>query len=126
MRKLQQRLRPFQPRLPRLVHASPALTRCLPARAPLQDKKRAEEERAKELADLFAMTIKQPKVPAGERWFESHAADACAWQGTKVAAGASDKQPKQPSLQLHAMSSAAALPPVLIRPPVRPGCCCGA
>ncbi|PRW34000.1 zinc finger CCCH domain-containing 11 [Chlorella sorokiniana] len=30
-----------------------------------KDKKKAEEERAKELADLFAMSIKQPKVPAG-------------------------------------------------------------
>lgn len=33
---------------------------------PLQDKKKAEEERAKELASLFATAIKQPKVPAGE------------------------------------------------------------
>jgi hypothetical protein len=32
----------------------------------LQDKKRAEEERQRELASLFAQSIKQPKVPAGE------------------------------------------------------------
>jgi hypothetical protein len=31
----------------------------------LQDKKAAEEARKKELAELFATTIKQPKVPAG-------------------------------------------------------------
>lgn len=31
-----------------------------------KDKKRAEEERAKELAELFALTIKQPKVPPGQ------------------------------------------------------------
>ena len=30
-----------------------------------QDKKKAEEERAKELAALFAQSIKQPKVPIG-------------------------------------------------------------
>lgn len=30
-----------------------------------QDKKKAEEARKKELADLFALTIKQPKVPVG-------------------------------------------------------------
>ena len=33
--------------------------------APLQDKKKLEEERQKELDDLFAVAIKQPKVPAG-------------------------------------------------------------
>ena len=32
---------------------------------PLQDKKKLEEERQKELDDLFAVAIKQPKVPAG-------------------------------------------------------------
>lgn len=37
----------------------------LPCCAVVQDKKKAEEERAKELADLFAMSIKQPKVPPG-------------------------------------------------------------
>ncbi len=31
----------------------------------LQDKKKAEAERAKELAELFAVAIKQPKVPVG-------------------------------------------------------------
>jgi hypothetical protein len=31
----------------------------------LQEKKAAEEARKKELAELFATTIKQPKVPAG-------------------------------------------------------------
>lgn len=31
----------------------------------MQDKKKAEAERAKELAELFAVAIKQPKVPAG-------------------------------------------------------------
>jgi hypothetical protein len=31
----------------------------------LQEKKAAEEARKKELAELFAATIKQPKVPAG-------------------------------------------------------------
>lgn len=30
-----------------------------------QDKKEAEERRKKELAELFAQAIKQPKVPAG-------------------------------------------------------------
>ncbi len=30
-----------------------------------QDKKKAELERQKELAELFAVAIKQPKVPAG-------------------------------------------------------------
>ena len=33
----------------------------------LQDKKKAELERQKELAELFAVAIKQPKVPAGEQ-----------------------------------------------------------
>ena len=31
-----------------------------------QDKKKAEAERQKELAELFAVAIKQPKIPAGE------------------------------------------------------------
>ncbi len=31
-----------------------------------QDKKKAEEERQKELNALFAVAIKQPKIPAGE------------------------------------------------------------
>jgi hypothetical protein len=31
----------------------------------VQDKKKLEEERQKELNDLFAVAIKQPKVPAG-------------------------------------------------------------
>ncbi len=35
---------------------------CLTGR---QDKKKAEEERQKELAALFAVAIKQPKVPVG-------------------------------------------------------------
>jgi hypothetical protein len=37
-----------------------------PALSALQDKKRAEEERQRELASLFAQSIKQPKVPVGE------------------------------------------------------------
>lgn len=32
----------------------------------LQDKKKAELDRQKELAELFAVAIKQPKVPAGK------------------------------------------------------------
>ncbi len=32
-----------------------------------QDKKAAEEAKAKELAELFAVAIKQPKLPVGER-----------------------------------------------------------
>ena len=31
----------------------------------LQDKKKAELDRQKELAELFAVAIKQPKVPVG-------------------------------------------------------------
>ena len=31
----------------------------------IQDKKKLEEEQAKELASLFGMAIKQPKVPPG-------------------------------------------------------------
>lgn len=34
--------------------------------AAVQDKKKAEEEKQKELNALFAVAIKQPKVPAGE------------------------------------------------------------
>jgi len=33
----------------------------------MQDKKAAELERQKELAELFAVAIKQPKIPAGVR-----------------------------------------------------------
>ena len=33
----------------------------------LQDKRKAEAERQKELAELFAVAIKQPKVPAGKQ-----------------------------------------------------------
>ena len=33
---------------------------------PAQDKKKAEADRQKELNDLFAIAIKQPKVPPGE------------------------------------------------------------
>ena len=33
---------------------------------PPQDKKKAEADRQKELNDLFAIAIKQPKVPPGE------------------------------------------------------------
>ena len=33
----------------------------------LQDKKKAELDRQKELAELFAVAIKQPKVPVGKR-----------------------------------------------------------
>ena len=33
-----------------------------------QDKKAAEAERQKELAELFAVAIKQPKVPIGAQW----------------------------------------------------------
>lgn len=32
----------------------------------MQDKKKAEADRQKELNDLFAIAIKQPKVPPGE------------------------------------------------------------
>ena len=32
----------------------------------LQDKRKAEEERQKELNELFAQAIKQPKLPVGE------------------------------------------------------------
>ena len=35
-------------------------------RCMLQEKKKAEEDRAKELNELFAVAIKQPKVPVGE------------------------------------------------------------
>ncbi len=48
------------------------LPACLPACllmlccVPMQNKKRAEEERQRDVASLFAMTIKQPKVPPGE------------------------------------------------------------
>ena len=35
-----------------------------------QDKKKLEEERARELNELFAVAIKQPKVPAGEAILE--------------------------------------------------------
>ncbi|KAF6251009.1 hypothetical protein COO60DRAFT_693819 [Scenedesmus sp. NREL 46B-D3] len=38
---------------------------CCRCRCCLQDKKAAEEARKKELAELFASAIKQPKVPAG-------------------------------------------------------------
>jgi hypothetical protein len=39
-----------------------------------QDKKKAEEERQKELNALFAVAIKQPKVPPGVRSGITHAA----------------------------------------------------
>ena len=46
------------PRLPLLCPSSPPI--------PLQqDKKAAEEAKQKELNDLFAITIKQPKLPLG-------------------------------------------------------------
>ena len=48
-----------------LIHMLPLLLRCW-AGGLAQDKKKAEEARKKELADLFAMAIKQPKVPVGE------------------------------------------------------------
>jgi hypothetical protein len=35
----------------------------------LQEKKEAEERRKQELNELFAMAIKQPKVPAGEQLY---------------------------------------------------------
>lgn len=41
-------------------HTFPSPPRCV-----LQEKKKAEEERQRELNALFAVAIKQPKVPAG-------------------------------------------------------------
>ena len=38
----------------------------------LQSKKQAEEEAARELNELFAQAIKQPKVPLGEALVPSH------------------------------------------------------
>lgn len=53
------------------MSASPAwplsgLTAAACVLLPVQEKKEAEERRKKELAELFAQAIKQPKVPAGE------------------------------------------------------------
>lgn len=43
-----------------MFHIMPMFRLCL------QDKKKLEEERKKELDALFAVAIKQPKVPPGE------------------------------------------------------------
>lgn len=45
------------------MHSMVGVFRCCPQ---LQSKKEAEEQRQRELNELFAEAIKQPKVPVGE------------------------------------------------------------
>lgn len=58
----------------------------------LQEKKAAEEARKKELAELFASAIKQPKVPAGARHASRHAQQRQAGTAATACAAAEQQQ----------------------------------
>lgn len=48
-----------------------------PVRPMVQDKKKAEMERQKELDELFMLTIKQPKLGEGRSWSEGRGCAGC-------------------------------------------------